>query len=172
MAGYGNQADYESELLQTYLRRGRVSPISKRDVDLALSIYRMPKKHGTTLTAASAKAQAKALGNDDAAIMKWASAAVINKAKVDRAAAAKPRIVSGATMAARTGAQPTNRIVSGATLAARYAGSVPPPPSAPQPASYYSGPLTPTIAPRTTAAPVGTRKPRTSYSGSGGTRIY
>lgn len=139
MAGMASQTNYEQELLATYLRSGRVSPIAKRDVELALSIYRMPTKTGRALTYDRAKASAKALGTDSA-LMGWAAAAVLNKAKADRAAktAAAPRIVSGATMAARRAAAAlppaAPRIVSGATMAARTAGY-----SAPAPSRVVSG---------------------------------
>lgn len=127
MAGMASQTNYEQELLATYLRSGRVSPIAKRDVELALSIYRMPTKTGRALTYDRAKASAKALGTDSA-LMGWAAAAVLNKAKADRAAktAAAPRIVSGATMAARTAgysAPAPSRVVSGATLTRRRSAS-------------------------------------------------
>ena len=46
MAGYASQGDYENELLASYRRRGRLPVIRKRDVNLALSIYKVPKRTG------------------------------------------------------------------------------------------------------------------------------
>lgn len=170
MAGYASQADYESELLQTYLRSGRVSPITKRDVDLALSIYRMPKgktnyKDLAKLTAATAKAAVK--GKDDAGIMQLATVAVLNKALDTRRQAAAAKAEQAKTDAiSRTAA----RSVAPAAPARRVAAPVPAysgplTPTRPKAVSY-SGPLTPSIAPRTTTTKTATttRKPRTGYT--------
>ena len=160
MAGYASQNDYEADLLQTYLKKGRVSPISRRDVDLALSIYKMPDVAGLTgrkktITAATAKASAK--GKTDSQIMRVAIRAVLNKNLADRAAARK------------------------AKAAGASAGSIPAPtraptvsvPAAPPPTAYnsYSGPLTAATEVRSGAAPQPPRPKASTYKprrGQGG----
>lgn len=100
MAGYASQADYEADLLSTYLRRGRVSPIARRDVDLALSIYKLPAR-GTAyakqkpLKYSVAKKYGK--GKNDAQLMSLATQAVLNKSTADRAATAKAKAASAAS---------------------------------------------------------------------------
>jgi hypothetical protein len=172
MAGYASQNDYEADLLQTYLRKGRVSPITRRDVDLALSIYRMPKsrtdyKNLAKLTSGTAKKAAKGLS--DSQLMSVATTAVLNKA-IDtkkQAAAAK---------AAAAKQQAAARAAASLTTAAAPRRTAVPPPIAPRSSGVpYFGPLTPPTAPRTSGqlAPTRstsststttTRKPRTGYS--------
>lgn len=160
MAGYGSQNDYEAELLQTYLRKGRVSPIARRDVDLALSIYRMPRRgvafnKQAKLTYDTAKKSAK--GKTDLSLMQMATTAVLNKAGADRrtAAAAKAK----GTTVAPTAAAP----------AGSYRPPTAPPPPPPPVRPPYSGSLTPPNVglpyrkPTTTRTTL--RRPRTGTSG-------
>jgi hypothetical protein len=171
MAGYASQTDYEADLLQTYMRKGRVSPIAKRDVDLALSIYKMPKaktnyKDLKGLDYASAKKSAK--GKSDAQVMQMAKVAVLNKAIQDRKTAAT---AAAAAKAASTMSAPAPT---------RPAAPVPPRPPAPASTtttpvtSRLSAPTNPlsaaaaaarratyTIDPRTRYTPPATTKPRT-----------
>lgn len=158
MAGYGSQTDYEADLLQTYLRRGRVSPVAKRDVELALSIYRLPKsktpyEKQQKLSYALAKKTAK--GKDDSTLMRMAAVSVLNKniadKKAAKAAKAAPKPSSG-TAPSPTGSAP------------RPAPVIPP---APRPsAPVYSGPLTPGsgyIPPTKTMNPYVPKAPAPSY---------
>lgn len=46
MPGYASANDYESDLLASYRKRGRLPTIQKRDVNRALSIYKVPKRIG------------------------------------------------------------------------------------------------------------------------------
>lgn len=153
MAGYGSQTDYEADLLATYLRRGRVSPIAKRDVDLALSIYKMPNLPGNVrgerkqLNYANARRYAK--GKNDSAIMKVAVRTVLNKNLADRkAAAAAGKPTTGTSAAAPAGA---------------YRPLIAVPPPAPPAQPSYSGPLTPTPMQHSAPQPVLTI-PKPSYT--------
>jgi hypothetical protein len=150
MAGYGSQTDYEADLLATYLRKGRVSPITRRDVNLALSIYKMPNVQGATgrtktLTAKTAGKYAK--GKSDSQIMAIATRAVLNKNLADRNGA------KGGSVPGLSASNPVSNV-------ARTASSVPPTPSAPTQVAY-SGSLTP---PRTSSQPSAPAAPRPSYS--------
>ncbi len=170
MAGFNSQQGYEAELLSTYLRKGRVSPISKKDIDLALSIYKMPQrnvsyKNEKKLTFKTARAAGK--GKSDMALMNMSTRAVLNKAtdtrRVASLAKTQAKTAQAKRQAAAQSATTARQDAAARYAAARAAGlarasSSPtqaawtPPPSAPPAVPNYSGPLTPTL-PRTITTP-------------------
>lgn len=109
MAGMTSSNDYESDLLASYLRKGRLPTVRKTDVNLALSRYKAPAGIGTFSakrarliagkTATYQNIRTMAMGQSDAALMKAAAGMVIAKNRSDRKTAFNNRVAQNAANA-------------------------------------------------------------------------
>jgi hypothetical protein len=101
MPGLSSESDYENELLASYRRKGRLPTVRKRDVNLALSIYKTPKFIGAGKTAPRGLVGDKLTSHilrrltgrkpSDARLMSLASHVAITKFRANRAAAKKAK---------------------------------------------------------------------------------